>query len=158
MCFFFKSRGGGGEAHRIEGGGDGGGGGANAPFPLPPNETLMYTHNRKTLLTVEYPWMYLLLITNLLGQMSGLRAVLTSCTHLFDKASPGEVGMPAGAPDTVCPSLTWQANLQAEHTVVNTYHYHVTSFEKRGSLEQKWFLSHMYVCYNTNFNSMKAPN
>ena len=37
---------------------------------------------------------------DLLSHMSGLRAVLTSCTHLLDNASPGEAGRPAGAPDT----------------------------------------------------------
>lgn len=47
--------------------------------------------------------------------MSGLSAVLTSCTHLFERASPGEVGKPAGAPDTDWPSFTWHANLGGHH-------------------------------------------
>ena len=36
----------------------------------------------------------------ILGQISGLSAVLTNCTHLLESASPGEVGRLPGAPET----------------------------------------------------------
>ena len=68
---------------------------------------------------------------DLLSHMSGLRAVLTSCTHLLDNASPGEAGRPAGAPDTDWPSFTWQANLEMmDISVIGTnMHNHVHMWE-----------------------------